>query len=211
MSDFQLFLDHMNDASFLAHHYGRLFYGITFLWTALEGETFVLIAGLLAQKGYLTFGWLFLAAWLGSFAGDQIVFALGRHYGARILTSFPRIEPAAQKAIGWMERHAVGFILVYRFIYGVRNISSFAIGLSHLPWRKFAVWNAVAAFVWALVFTGLGYLFGDVLFHLNHGQESLAGNVRDVTLSILGLCVLGLLLRALVAYVQARRGRDRDV
>src|SRR5262249_37844356 len=134
MNEFHIFLDHTGDPSYLAHRYGELFYLITFAWTAIEGETFVIIAGYLAQKGYLNIGALFMAAWFGSFLGDQIVFTLGRRYGMRILDHFPKIEPAVERAIGWLERYAILFILSYRFIYGVRNVSGIAVGLSHVPW-----------------------------------------------------------------------------
>jgi membrane protein DedA with SNARE-associated domain len=190
MTEFQPFLDHIGDPSFLAHRYGALFYLITFFWTAVEGESFVIIAGLLAQKGYLNIFLLFLAAWLGSFAGDQIVFALGRRFGMRILDHFPRIEPGVLRALGWIDRYAIIFILCYRFIYGVRNVSGIAVGLSHVPWKKFAIWNAVAAFIWALVFAGFGYLFGDVIGHIHHKEEVVSGGVRQIMLSMLGLFAL---------------------
>ena len=35
----------------LASEWGHLFYGLTFLWTFFEGETFVIFAGLAARLG----------------------------------------------------------------------------------------------------------------------------------------------------------------
>lgn len=198
MSEIQLFLDHVNDPVYLAHHYGALFYVITFFWTATEGETFVIIAGLFAQKGYLNIFLLFLAAWLGSFTGDQIVFLLGRLYGKRILHHFPRLEPSINRALGWIDRYAVIFILCYRFVYGVRNVSGLAVGLSHVPWKKFAVWNCIAAFIWALAFAGFGYLFGDVIGHLHHKEEVVAVNVREVLLSGLGLFAFIIIVKMVI-------------
>ena len=204
----QLFLDHIDDPAYLAHHYGALFYLATFLWTAVEGETFVIIAGLFAQKGYLNIGLLFVAAWLGSFCGDQIVFALGRRFGMRILDHFPRIEPMVERALHWIERYAVIFILCYRFIYGVRNVSSLAVGLSHVPWKKFAIWNAIAAFVWALAFAGFGYLYGGVIAHLHHRQEAVTGGVRQLMLSMLGLFAF-IIIAKLAAMRWQRRGAKK--
>jgi membrane protein DedA with SNARE-associated domain len=198
MDRFQPILDHLGDPAYLAHHYGTLFYFITFLWTAIEGESFVIIAGLLAQKGYLNIAALFMAAWLGSFAGDQIVFFLGRRYGKRILDHFPKIEPAVERAIGWLERYAVVFILSYRFIYGVRNVSGVAIGMSHLPWKKFAIWNCAAALVWAIAFIGFGYLFGDVIAHMHHKEEVVSYSVREMMLTVLGLFACIILMKLVV-------------
>ena len=180
MNEIQIIIDHLDDPSWLAHHYGDLFYLITFCWTAFEGETFVIIAGFLAQKGYLSIAGLFLAAWLGSFFGDQVVFFIGRRFGTRVLHHLPRLEPGVNRAVGWLERYAVIFILSYRFIYGLRNVSGLAVGLSHIPWKKFAVLNAIAAFIWALAFSGFGYLFGDVFEHMHHKEEVVSYNVRSI-------------------------------
>jgi membrane protein DedA with SNARE-associated domain len=204
VTDFQPILDHISDPAYLAHHYGALFYLITFGWTAVEGETFVILAGLLAWKGYLNFFLLFLAAWLGSFAGDQIVFALGRRFGLRILDHFPKIEPGVLRALGWIDRYAVIFILSYRFIYGVRNVSGIAVGLSHVPWKKFAAWNCIAAFVWALAFAGFGYLFGDAIEHLHPREEVVSGGVRELTLSMLGLFAVIIVVRLVAVRLRKR-------
>jgi membrane protein DedA with SNARE-associated domain len=171
----------------LIHRHGDLFYLITFAWTALEGETFVIFAGLAAQKGALNVWLLFLAAWLGSMCGDQFFFFIGRRFGIRILDHMPKLKPGVDRAIGWLENYATLFILSYRFMYGLRNVSGVAIGLSHLPWKKFTVLNAVAAFIWAAAFVGFGYLFGDVIAHMHHKQEVVETSVREIMLSGLGL------------------------
>lgn len=139
-------------------HYGHaLFYVLTFCWTALEGESFVVLAGYLAHKGLISFPVLLACAWLGSFAGDQIYFYLGRRYGTRLITRFPRWRPGTDKAMGLIERNSSWFILTFRFIYGIRNVSSFAVGMSHVSWRRFGMLNFTAAGLWAVAFAGFGY------------------------------------------------------
>ncbi len=44
-----------------------------------------------------------------------------------------------------------GFILAFRFIYGMRTVSPVIIGLSSVSARRFVVLNAVAAIVWGVV------------------------------------------------------------
>lgn len=180
----------MHEVYQLIHQHGDLFYLITFLWTALEGETFVIFAGLAAQRGLLNIGLLFIAAWLGSFAGDQIFFLLGRLFGTRLLKHFPKLEPSVERALSWLEHYAAVFILSYRFMYGIRNISGVAIGMSRLPWQKFAIWNCAAAFIWALAYAGFGFVFGDVIAHLHHKDEVVSDSVRQATLAVLGLFFL---------------------
>ena len=195
----------MHDIYLLIQKHGDLFYLITFVWTALEGETFVIFAGLAAQKGMLNFWLLFLAAWLGTFCGDQVFFFAGRRYGTHILDRLPKLKPALDQSLGWLERHAAAFILAYRFMYGIRNISGIAIGMSSLPWQKFALWNALAAFVWATAFAGFGYLFGNALSHIPHKTQVVEESVRQVTLSVLGLFLLIICFRLLILWLQKRK------
>src|SRR5579871_6420377 len=96
--------------------YGGYFYLVTIAWTALEGETFVLLAGYAASHGLLNLPILLICAWLGSFAGDQFYFWLGRRYGTRVLQRFPRWQPGVDRALRLLERYNTGFILSFRFI-----------------------------------------------------------------------------------------------
>jgi len=171
---------------------GDLFYLITFVWTALEGETFVIFAALAAQKGLLNIWALFLAAWGGSMCGDQLFFFVGRRYGARLIKRFPRIEPKLAPVFSALEKYATGFILSYRFMYGVRNVSGIAVGMSHLPWRQFALVNCAAAFIWAAAFCGGGYLFGDVVARMagGTGEEEVGQQLHTLTFSIMLAFVL---------------------
>lgn len=143
---------------------GGFFYLIAFVWTFLEGETIVLFAGFAAAQGLIDPVLLFIASCLGSFAGDQLYFWLGRHFGAPLLARFPRWRHGVDSALGWLERYDAGFILSFRFIYGVRNVSSFALGLSAVTGARFLRLNFAAAMLWAAIFVAVGYFLGSA-FH----------------------------------------------
>src|SRR3954447_12657727 len=139
---------------------GACFYVIAFIWTFLEGETVILFAGFAAAQGLVDPALLLVAAWLGSFSGDQCYFWLGRRFGVRLLDRFPRWRHGVDAALHWLERYDTGFILSFRFIYGVRNFSSFALGLSAVRWDRFLRLNFFAAMVWAASFVSIGYFLG---------------------------------------------------
>jgi membrane protein DedA with SNARE-associated domain len=179
--------------------YGGYFYPITIGWTALEGETFVLIAGYAASHGLLSLPLLIACAWLGSFCGDQFYFFLGRRYGTRVLRRFPKWQPGVDRALRLLERYDTGFILSFRFIYGVRNFSSFAMGMSPLRWSRFLALNFIAAGVWAFAFAGGGYMFGEAL-------SAMLGDAAE----ILGLLALGVFI-VVVAYLLRRQKRPSGV
>ena len=142
--------------------YGDLFYPIIFVWTFLEGETIVIFGGYAGYHGIINPWLLLFCAWSGSFLGDQLYFYLGMRYGEKLLVRFPKIRPKVDLALMLLRRYNVMFIMSFRFIYGVRNVSSFAVGLSGLSWPRFAVLNLIAAGVWASSFVGAGYVFGHV-------------------------------------------------
>lgn len=140
--------------------WGDWFYPLAFAWSFLEGETFVIFGGMAAHLGVLDIRLLIASVWLGSFCGDQLWFWLGRRWGAKALARIPAAQGRADQVLAWLERYGVGFILVFRFLYGVRNVASVAMGMSKLPWRRFLVWNFLAAGIWAVTFAGAGYLLG---------------------------------------------------
>lgn len=182
----------MNEIHHLQHlavEYGALIYALIFFWTFFEGETFVIFAGFVAHRGFLDWGLVFAAAWFGSFAGDQLYFWIGRKWGAQILKRLPRWRGGVETALGWLRKHDTVFILSFRFIYGVRNFASFAMGMSGVDPVRFALLNFCAAFVWALSFAGGGYLFGRAI-------EKMFGGVIEGAhmLEFLGLGMLVVIL-----------------
>lgn len=162
----------------MAVEYGPFIYGLIFLWTFFEGETCVIIAGIVASQDYLDWSALFFVAWFGSFLGDQLYFWIGRRWGTQVLDRIPRWRPGVETALDFLRRYNTGFILSFRFIYGVRNFASFAMGMSGLDPIRFAILNFVAAFVWALSFAGVGYIFGEAL-------EAVLGNVVMISLGVM--------------------------
>jgi membrane protein DedA with SNARE-associated domain len=182
--------------------HGQWFYVVTFIWTFLEGETFVLFAGAAAAQDIIDVRLLIAIAWLGSYCGDQTYFYLGRTFGPRILKRFPKLQNGADKVAGLILQYDIAFILTYRFVYGLRNVSSFAMGLSGLDWKKFAFWNFWAAGIWAVTFSMVGYLFGEVL------DNVLGHAIETVMLSLLGLLALFFIGKLVWKKIKGCRGKN---
>jgi membrane protein DedA with SNARE-associated domain len=174
-------------------------YLVTFAWTFVEGETFVLFAAFAAAQGLISAPWLLLAAWLGSFCGDQCYFWIGRAFGQKVLARRPKWQSRVDRVLGILRRYDAWFILTFRFIYGVRNIASFAIGVSGVGWSRFLVLNLIAALIWAASFVGAGYLSG----HAMH--SALGGDTEQFRVA--ALAVLAALLVAVLIVNRIRRRR----
>jgi len=169
----------------LTNNYGELAYLAILLWTFLEGETIVLITAAALSGGiiHLNIWMVLLVSFIGSFSGDQLWFAVGRRYGAGLLARWPSLEDKAAGVFRLLDRHNDLFILTFRFIYGLRNISPFAIGMTHVSRKRFLALNAVAAATWANAFVWGGYFIGRAL-------EKYLGQASQVALGLVALTVL---------------------
>ncbi len=144
--------------------WGMLAYGAAALWAFFEGETFVLIAAALGAATGVVDPWLLMiSVWLGSFAGDQTWFTLGRKFGPRALRRFPKAEAQVARCSALLEKYGPLFVLTFRFLYGIRNVASAAVGIAGMDPKRFAVLNFIAAGLWAGTFVAAGWFLGALL------------------------------------------------
>jgi len=131
--------------------------------TFFEGETIVIVAGVAAHLGLLELPWVIVSAIVGSFSGDQLYYYIGRHWGPKIIAKRLSWQEAAQKVYRLLHRHQYFLILTFRFYYGLRNVTPFAVGSAHVPRLRFFTLNLVGAIVWAITFAYAGYFFGQAV------------------------------------------------
>ncbi len=178
----------------LIENYGYL---TVLIWTFIEGETIVILAGMAVASGigHLELYWVIVCAISGSFSGDQVWFYVGRHWGPKIIAKRLSWQDSAESVYKHLHRHQYWLILTFRFYYGLRNVTPFAVGAAHIPRLRFFVLNLIGAAVWATVFAYGGYLLGETfkLFVVDFRRYAvyfLGGCM------FIGFCVwLGVLLR----------------
>lgn len=146
-------------------------YWAILIGTFLEGETILVLGGLAAHQGYMGLTGVIIAAFVGSLCGDQFFFFMGRRHSSFLLNRRPSWKPRLDRANRLIDRFQTPLILGFRFLYGLRTVMPFAIGISGVPLIRFVFLNALGAIVWAAVVAGGGYLFGNAL-------EGLLGNIR---------------------------------
>ncbi len=140
---------------------GQYGYLAVLVGTFLEGETILVIAGFLAHRGYLSLDGVMLAAFLGTYAGDQLFFQIGRRRGVAWLERRPGWRTRAERVFRLLERYQTPVVLGFRFLYGIRNVTPFVIGASGFPTWRFVLLNGIGAAIWAIVIATLGYLLGE--------------------------------------------------
>ncbi len=173
-------------------------YLAVFVGTFLEGETVLAIGGFFASRGYLDLRWVIAIAFLGTFSADQLAFHVGRIQGAKILAARPRWRAKLERPLELLHRHRILLIVGFRYVYGIRIITPFAIGMSGVRPMLFLLLDLGGAAVWATAMATLGYLFG-------YSVEVMIGRAEQYELWVVGgIAALGLAVWGLVRWRRAR-------
>jgi membrane protein DedA with SNARE-associated domain len=170
--------------------------------TFFEGETILVAAGFAAHLGDMKLPWVILAAFAGGLAGDQFYFCLGRMKGKEFLQKRPRWQEKTAKVLNILERYQTPLILGFRFMYGIRTVTPFTIGLSGVNRGRFLVLNMIGVLVWAVAVSCVGYLFGATAV-----ATALVDTKKYRRWIMLGIICTGAL--AWIAYFLNRRGANR--
>lgn len=144
-------------------------YGLVavFLGTFVEGEIVVIAAGVLASLDFLSLSAVLMTAFAATFLGDQCFFFLGRKKGTAFLEKRHRVHwrRRAEKVHDLIHGHQYKILFGYRFLYGLRIPTLFALGTSELSTKKFVLLNIINSAVWTALFVLGGYFFGDVFIN----------------------------------------------
>jgi membrane-associated protein len=127
----------------------------------ITGDSLVFAAGLVAAANadviniYVMVIGVGIAAWLG----DQVGYALGRHYGRPYLDKRQGkwIKTATTKSEVYYQRYGWWSIVVARFVPWGRVIIPALAGISQMNYYKFFSANFVGALLWGCGLTIAGY------------------------------------------------------
>ena len=178
-------------------HFG---YIVILLSSFFAGEAILVLAGFLAHRGYLTFSLVVLVAFGGSFLSDQLYFFLGRKKGLAYLDKYPSWKIKSDRIWKLIQQHQNLVILLFRFVYGIRSITPFLIGVSGVSPFKYLVLNAVGALTWAIALASLGYVFG-------HAAELLLDDIKKYEVTIMGIIILAGVVIWILHYHKEKRER----
>jgi membrane protein DedA with SNARE-associated domain len=168
------------------------------LFPPFPGDSITLLGAFYAVHGQLPLGLVFGAVTLGGVCGSAIGYAIGvrlgraaerRAPGGGGLLSLDRVHrfEAAYR------RHGDLYILVNRFLPGVRGFFFLAAGMSAMPFARTMVLGAVSAALWNALLLGAGFAVGENL-------DALVSAVRTYATAAwiaLGVVAIALLVRAL--------------
>jgi membrane protein DedA with SNARE-associated domain len=177
-------------------------YPILIIGTFLEGETILVLGGLAAHLGYLSLDWVIVCGFCGTLFGDQLYFFLGRRQGKTLLARHPSWQPRAERVLRILERHQTLLILGFRFLYGLRSVTPFAIGMSDVSYLRFILLNLIGAGIWTITIVFAGYYFG-------RAMQALLGDIKQYELELMtGIIGTAIVIWLVHFYRRRRSGRS---
>lgn len=167
-----------------------------FLGLLVPAEPTVLVAALLAERGYFGVTEVALAAFTGALAGDSCGYLLGRFGGRRAILRegrlgrlWSRYEPRAREIFSRRPLYAVSGARLLSF---VRTLTPWMAGMSGMPYRRFLAYDVVGVAAWAGVSVAAGYLAGES-WRLVAGALGTGGAL--VVIGLVGAVLAGAWLR----------------
>jgi len=166
---------------YLFQEYGYL---IIFTGTFFEGETTLVLGGLLSHQGHLNF-WIVVAiAVFASYGGHLVFYFLGKTASPWILLKFPKYQLKIQQAEDLIRPHETISLFVTQYVFGLRLASALAFGILGMKIFKFLSLQLISCIIWAVLFASLGYWVGDSCDRI----------VKNIEWSILIILILGFLI-----------------
>jgi membrane-associated protein len=163
------------------------------------GETALVLAAVLASQGKLHI-WLVIVIGVSSaILGDNIGYALGRHFGRDVVLGPGPFRAHRRRAVrygdGFFARHGAKAVFLARWVALVRFAAAWLAGINRMPFPVFFFWNALGGISWGVTFALVGYFAG----------EAGAGVLAKV--GIVGAIILGVMIVGVILFVVIRERR----
>lgn len=130
----------------------------------IPGETSLIAAAVLASQGKLEIGLVVPLAAIGAIVGDNIGYVIGRKGGRWLLERPGAFQRQRREVLRvgepFFETHGPKAVFFGRFILGLRVWASWLAGTTRMPWRSFALWNALGGICWASAVGLVAYFLG---------------------------------------------------
>ena len=147
-------------------------YIILFVWSMLEGESGLIMAGLLSHTGDMNLFIAIFVAGLGGFAGDQVYFYIGRFNKKYVYKKLKGQRRKLALAHLLLKKYGWPIIFMQRYMYGLRTIIPISIGLTRYDAKTFAIINLISAWCWgALTILPAWYFGQEILIILHWAKE----------------------------------------
>lgn len=154
--------------------YGTWTYAILFLVIFMEtgfvvtpflpGDSLLFAAGTFAALGSMNVWLLMFLLIVAAIAGDTVNYWIGHYLGDRAYNIKWIKKEYLDRTHAFFEKHGGKTIFLARFVPIVRTFAPFVAGMGRMSYSYFFSYNVFGGVVWVLLFTLLGYFFGNLEF-----------------------------------------------
>jgi len=187
-------------------------YLVIFLGAALDnfglpssGDIVLFAGGFFANNGQAALPLVMIIGFAGALVSDNSVYWIGRIGGRPLIDRILKIrllqflinEKSLEKVERYFESHGGKTVFVGRFGPGLRSMTPLFAGVTRMGYFRFVPYNVAAALVWAVVYSLIGYVFGQYWSELLAVAKSF------------GFSVVALVVLVSVAFVLRTRYRRK--
>ncbi len=151
----------------------------------------------------------FLVCIGGVLLGDCILFFIGTRLGFAVLKRprFQRFFPPkkVRRTRAYFRKYGEKIIFFARFVAGFRAVAFFMAGALHMKFRRFLLFDGIAALIsvpiWIVLGYYLGHFFGDEFGRMMHSIKE----AKAVFTTIVAIVFAIILSRVLIAYFKKKK------
>ena len=163
-----------------------------------SGDVVLFAGGWFANSGQAALPLVMVSGFAGAIIADNSVYWIGRVGGRPLVHQVLKIqvlrmlidEKSLQRVERYFDNHGGKTILAGRFGPGLRSMTPLFAGLTGMKYRRFAPYNLTAITVWAIVYTLIGYVFGEYWDELLHRAKSFGYGIVALVVLFLALYAL---------------------
>jgi len=138
--------------------------GVESTGVPVPGETALIAAGVLAERGRLHIELVILLAAIAAVLGDNLGYLIGRTGGRRLLERPGFLEKHRRAVLAkgepFFAKHGPAAVFLGRWTAGLRIAAAWLAGVNRMPWPVFLFWNALGGIAWAVSVGLLAYFLG---------------------------------------------------
>lgn len=139
----------------------------------------LIVAGALSRAGRLSSTHVIFASVMASLMADWIWFALGRHYGYRVLRTLCRISLSPDSCVreteAKFERWGLKSLLIAKFVPGFSTVAPPLAGAAKKSTFAFLIYDGIGALIWAGSAVAAGRAFHRFIDRIILALENLGG------------------------------------
>ena len=135
----------------------------------IPSEIIMPLGGFFVYQQKLNFYFLVFWGLFGTILGSLPWYYLGRLVNEKRLSNF--LDKRGKylgissndliKSRRWFEKYGVSLVFWGRLVPGIRTLISVPAGIELMPVRKFLIWTTFGSFIWVVLLTYAGFVFGE--------------------------------------------------